>query len=327
MGYAASAVLAAILVYFSFKGVDWHSFTSAVKASSSLWVSAACLCGVLALILRGLRWRMMLLPIDPDISRRQSFNAVNIGYLANLVLPRAGELVRCAYISRNSATGPDGKRKASFDKVFGSVAADRIWDSLSMLFLVLFALVPLGNIIGPVISEWAHETGPKALHAVLIIAAAILLLTPVLLSKRNPVAAKIRSFFYGIWQGAAACLRMKGRWKFLLLTAGIWTCYWVTSYAVISALKTSIPAMAGLGAGDAYLLMLAGTLSSVIPVPGGFGAYHYVVSLALSTLYGIAPETGVIWATVSHESQVLVQIICGTLSYADESFRKTKKKI
>ena len=68
------------------------------------------------------------------------------------------------------------------------------------------------------------------------------------------------------------------------------------------------------------VILLVGALSSLVPVPGGFGAFHYLVSLALTSLYGIPMETAVIFATLSHESQILTQILCGGAIYAAESF-------
>lgn len=75
---------------------------------------------------------------------------------------------------------------------------------------------------------------------------------------------------------------------------------------------------------DAFFLMVVGSVSSLVPVPGGFGAYHYLLSLALSTVYGIPMATGLIFATLSHESQALIQIICGAGSYIAETFRPEK---
>jgi len=64
--------------------------------------------------------------------------------------------------------------------------------------------------------------------------------------------------------------------------------------------------------------MLAGSLSSLVPVPGGFGAFHYVVASALAAVYGIPWEAGIIFATLSHESQTVTMLICGGCSYAAE---------
>ena len=75
-------------------------------------------------------------------------------------------------------------------------------------------------------------------------------------------------------------------------------------------------------AGGSLLLMLAGALSSIVPVPGGFGAFHFIVAAAVSYVYGLPFEFGIIFATLSHESQELNQLVWGGISFVIEQFRK-----
>ena len=73
---------------------------------------------------------------------------------------------------------------------------------------------------------------------------------------------------------------------------------------------------------DALFLSLVGGLGFAVPVPGGIGAFHYVISLALLGVYGIPMEVGVIYATLSHTSQAITQILFGAGSYAYEALKK-----
>ena len=127
---------------------------------------------------------------------------------------------------------------------------------------------------------------------------------------------------------------MKNGWLFILYTALMWLCYWYMSASIIWAigdidtatvgpeLAASIEKIRTLGMADALVLMFAGALGTVVPVPGGFGAFHTAVAGALSGLYGLPFSVGLIFATLSHESQVIVDIILGFGSYAYESVRK-----
>src|SRR5574344_1722471 len=65
---------------------------------------------------------------------------------------------------------------------------------------------------------------------------------------------------------------------------------------------------------DAMFLMVVGGLGWVVPVQGGLGAYHFIVSLAIATVYTIPQTEGVVFATISHESQAIMMIICGAVS-------------
>ena len=108
--------------------------------------------------------------------------------------------------------------------------------------------------------------------------------------------------------------------------------YWIMSATILWALQgidtTGLsPEFAGavdklnaMGMSDALFLMFAGALSSLVPVPGGFGAFHTVVAGALSSLYGVPFGVGIVFATLSHESQVLTDIILGGCSYVHDTF-------
>jgi hypothetical protein len=112
----------------------------------------------------------------------------------------------------------------------------------------------------------------------------------------------------------------------------IWVYYWLMAACIIWALQCVGPQglstelafaldwIGSLGMADALFLMCAGAVSSLIPVPGGFGAFHGVVAGALSSIYGIPFGAGLIFATLSHESQVIVNAACGACSYLHETF-------
>ena len=324
LGYSVSAAVAAVLLWVSFRGIGWAAFLQGLRSCSWGYVLAAMGVGALSFWLRGLRWRELLLPTDPSVRRRTCFNAVNISYVANMVLPRAGELVRCGYITRRSAPDAEGRRKASFDKVLGTVVVDRVWDTLTLLVLLAVMALTMGGRFAALAA--GGELRPDAGVFRILAAAALLggagLGAVRLLRDKSVIFGKIWGFVAGIFQGMVSCLRMKRRGTFLLYTLLIWGCYWLTCWCILQSVQGRLPGFEALTAADALFLMVAGSVSSVVPVPGGFGAYHYIISLTLSTLYGIPAEYGLVWATLSHESQTLAQILCGGGSYAYETLRK-----
>ena len=135
----------------------------------------------------------------------------------------------------------------------------------------------------------------------------------------------------GLGDGAKlAYKRLVKKMVFALYTVLVWTMYWLMSMSVLLAVQgmdismlsadysSAVEKLAGLGASDALFLMIAGSLSSLVPVPGGFGAFHYIVATALSSVYGVQFGVGIMFATLSHESQTITQIICGGFSYLSE---------
>ena len=94
--YVLMLALAGVLLYFAFRGLKWHDFVDGLKTCDFRWIAASMVAGVWAILARGLRWRLMLLPINNKVKRIESYDAYSECYFANLALPRSGEIVRCA---------------------------------------------------------------------------------------------------------------------------------------------------------------------------------------------------------------------------------------
>ena len=332
--YLLSAAVACFLLYFTFRGVKWDDFIAGLKSCRLSYIVVSMVAGIAAFWFRGLRWREILLPIDGSISRVTTFNAVNIGYIANFVFPRIGEFVRCGFITKNSLPVPGNdnitgegpvKKKASYDKVLGTVVLERAWDMVTMFAFLVLLLAFRWKEFGGFFMEKMWRPFQENLSFSLwwlLLTLAILCAGAVYAiwrtRDRSAFSRAVANVCRGLLQGVLSCLRMKRKWKFFFYTGVIWLMYWLMSAATMSAM----PGLDGLGPVDALFLMLAGSFGWLVPVPGGFGAFHFIVSLALSTIYGIPFETGLIFATLSHESQAITMAVCGGISYIDETFRK-----
>lgn len=336
--YIVSAAIAAVLLYFSFREVRWDDFISGLRSCRWRYILVSMAAGVLAFYVRALRWRGLLLPIDRSIRRKTVFNAINIGYIANFVFPRIGEFVRCGVITGNSAAEEDGgnsggaasdtdmsglaRKKASYDKVLGTVVLERSWDMVTMLVFLLALLAFRWSEFGTFFIEkiWRpmEDTLDFSLWWIAVAVAFMAVFAVwVIVKFRNTskIAGKVYGLLRGLVSGIGSCARMEHKWLFFAYTAVIWGLYWLMSASTMWAL----PDLDSLGAVDALILMVAGSLGWLVPVPGGFGAFHYIVSLALGTIYGIPFELGIIFATLSHESQAITMAVCGGISYVSES--------
>ena len=127
---------------------------------------------------------------------------------------------------------------------------------------------------------------------------------------------KVWGVVKGIGQGFATCFKMKRKWLFFAYTALIWMTYWFMAASTVWA----APFLDNLDLIDALFLSLVGGLGFAVPVPGGIGAFHFIIGLTLSTLYGIPMEMGIVYATLSHTSQAITQIVFGAGSYIHETF-------
>ena len=315
--YIASLGLAALLLWVSFREVEWSEFMVQLRSCRWEFILMSMAAGAFAFWIRAIRWRQLLLPIDPSISRLTTFNGINIGNISNFVFPRIGEFVRCGVITRHS--------KASYDKVLGTVVLERGWELLVMLLLLAVVVVGgfdrfgsffIEQIWTPVASRMSFSMWWVA--ALLAVAGASGLWLLWRFRNSSGFFGKVWGIFLGLMQGFSSCLRMERKWLFFAYTALIWATYWFMAASTMWA----APFLDGLDMIDALFLSLVGGLGFAVPVPGGIGAFHFIISLALSAMYGIPMEMGIIYATLSHTSQAITQILFGLGSYASESFRK-----
>lgn len=298
--------------------------------------------GILSFFVRALRWKQLLNPMDENIPLSCVFNSVNISYLVNLALPRVGEFVRCGVVARRLGRFKDDRAKsnAGYDMVLGTVLLERVWDVLMMAVLLAVVALAMWGKFGGFLTEEVFAPFLGSLNINIgVIAVVVLLFLVALLwflwycrDRSKPLKA-VWNFIVGLVQGAKTCLKMKRGWLFVVWTLVIWGLYWLMSICVLMAVRgmdsaalsadmaESVGVLASFGALDALFLMLVGSLSSLVPVPGGFGAFHYIVAMALSSVYGLPFEVGIIFATLSHESQTVSMILCGGVSYFCE-FRK-----
>ena len=326
--YAVSASLAFVLLYFSFRDVEWADFMEGLKSCRWEFILLSMAAGSFAFWLRAVRWRKLLLPIDGSITRITAFNGINIGNISNFVFPRIGEFIRCGVITRRSEpVSPDDPehKKASYDKVLGTVVLERSWELLVMLLLLAVVVVGGFNRFGGFFVEQIWTPMAQRLDFSIWWIVAVLALAGVAgcyalwrYRDTNPVFSKVWGIFRGILQGFASCLKMERKWMFFAYTAFIWMTYWLMAASTVWA----APFLSELDLIDALFLSLVGGLGFAVPVPGGIGAFHFIISLALSAIYGIPTELGIIYATLSHTSQAITQIFFGAGSYAYEALKK-----
>lgn len=326
--YLLSAALALVLLYFSFREVEWADFVEGLKGCRWEFIALSMAAGAFAFWLRALRWRKLLLPIDGSISRTTAFNGINIGNISNFVFPRIGELVRCGVITRRSLPADPLKpehKKASYDKVLGTVVLERSWELLVMLLLLAVVIIGGFDRFGGFFVEqiWSPMTARLdfsiwwivAVLGLAVVAGGYLLWR---FRDANGFCAKVWGIFRGIIQGFASCLKMDRKWMFFAYTVLIWITYWFMAASTVWA----APFLEDLTVIDALFLSLVGGLGFAVPVPGGIGAFHFIISLALTGIYGIPMEMGVIYAMLSHTSQAITQIAFGAGSYAYEALKK-----
>ena len=119
-------------LYYVFKDVKFSEMVAAFKAFNYWYLIPALLLFYLGAFLRAIRWGWLFKP-KYDIPLSHTTGGIFICFALNSILPaRAGEFARAYLIGKQDKTG--------FSTAFGTVVAERMLDSLTLLPCLAIAL-------------------------------------------------------------------------------------------------------------------------------------------------------------------------------------------
>jgi uncharacterized membrane protein YbhN (UPF0104 family) len=308
-GAIVSLLVGALLLFLVFRKMDFQEFSGALAQTRWGWIGVALLCGLLSHWFRALRWVMLAEPLGHRPPSLPTFYAVMSGYLANLALPRLGEITRCLLLARKTPLG--------FNALVGTVVMERLMDLLVLLTLSFVTLAVYSEwLLDPVIAfAGARVEGIGWPKGLLIIAS--LILFPVVLwnfmGRRIPFPEKLRAILRDFGQGMSGLWRVPNPGMFVVYTMLIWLGYYLMTYLCFFA----FPGAEELGLGEALLLLVAGAFGFVMPVQGGMGAYHAAIVWTLGRIPGLVMSTSsaLAFATLSHLAQTVLMVVVGGLCY------------
>jgi uncharacterized protein (TIRG00374 family) len=126
-----------ILLWWVLKDVDVAMVWQEIRDADFLLLGLAVAVATGTFFLRALRWKVLLAPIHPRTSLRSRWAAVNIGFMANNLLPaRVGEFARAYALSKLEPVSVSG--------AFGSLVVERFLDGLVIVFLMFLAMASPG---------------------------------------------------------------------------------------------------------------------------------------------------------------------------------------
>ena len=317
--YTLSIIMAGVLVWIAVRGVDWKAFLEGLKVTRWVYVAPFLVASVAALVLRTTRWRDLLRSAGHDVPWLRVWDSHNVGNLANVALPGSGEFIRCGFV-----VGKNG-----YGDALGTAVMERAWDVAAVAVMIVLALVLDRDKFGAFFAEQVWTPLSERLSFSLwwlVVLVAVLLLAAlwavVRFRHRNRLCGKIADALGSVVRGFASFGKLPRKGLFLLYTVCIWGMYLLMCYCILKA----VPALAGLGLEDALFFTAVGNIASVIPVPGGIGAYHYLVALSVSSIYGGSWETGLLFATLQHELHAALILVLGVVSYVALTLRSRNQR-
>ncbi|HEX2970558.1 MAG TPA: lysylphosphatidylglycerol synthase transmembrane domain-containing protein [Bacteroidales bacterium] len=322
----AFIALGLLLLWLAFRQTNFRKLAEDLRNANYSWMIVSLLFGFFAFLGRSRRWVLLIRSIGFRPSLSNTYHAVMTGYLANLALPRLGELTRCVALGK--------KEKIPVDQLVGTVIIERAFDMLVLFLIMFIVLITSSRQIGELIDE--SILTPLQNKFVLlfgvtwifwVVTAMFIAITFWLIIRYRKNLRKIKIFgkmfdiAKGVINGLKSITNLERKGEFILQTAIIWISYTMMTWVV----AFSIPSTSHLSFIEAIFLLVIGGLAMSAPVQGGFGVFHYAISRALIILEGVSMEDGLAYAVLAHESQLIWIAVTGTISFFI-IFRKSKKE-
>lgn len=253
-----------------------------------------------SLAVRAWRWQLLLRPLV-QMRFGQVFGAMNIGYMANNVLPfRMGEVYRAQVVYQLSGLA----RTAAF----GSIVLERVVDLIFMVPFIGFAvllyplpgamrnaayLVGVGSFAITALFLWTAFDRPR----VLALIARVLSLLP------KKAEASANEMIERFTAGIAVLGRRELMLPISISSLSLWAMYALMVYFVMLSLGfigTDLPLIDANPLGAVLVTLIITTLGFVIPgAPGAVGTYHGVAVMGLS-LFGVPGDRAAGFAFLLH---------------------------
>jgi len=287
---------------------EWTKFTLALKQSKLWIVFPVFIILALSHFLRALRWRLIMEPLGYQPSIANTYLAVLIGYLANLAIPRLGEVLKCTLLAKYE--------KVPAEKIVGTIVAERAFDVISLGIVFLLALGLQFNVIEAGWNQLKSQTTAPMTNTnegdwklyLLIGVGIVLIALFFIIRKRIPsIIASVKNIISGIWEGVMSATKLKQHNLFFLYSFGIWFLYLLATYVGLYATAGTESSFA------TAISCLAYASIGMILTPGGIGAYAYFMAKVLE-LNGVDYTLGLANGTLQWFAQFLIVIVLGGIS-------------
>lgn len=298
------------------KAAIWQSFLSARWG----WVWGVMAISLMSHFVRALRWRLLFKPLKHSPTVNNTFGAVMVTYLANLAVPRLGEVMRCAMLRTSE--------KIPMEKSLGTVVTERIIDMLMFVVIVLLGFLLMFSSVKDFIYDSLSQKF-SSLPTLAGIAAAGVILLAILFVVYKLFHDKLMKFslyrkgvemLQGCVDGVKSILHLgpKSTLLFLLYSLIIYFLYIAGGWVILNAFADTEQ----LGFQTAFVIYLFGSVGMMIS-QGGLGAYPVLVWQALA-LYGIGESTGLACGWLLWGSQQVVVLAIGLVYLVYFSLLKKK---
>jgi uncharacterized protein (TIRG00374 family) len=269
------------------------------KNANYLYIYLSLIIALFGIISRAYRWKFSIEQMGYTSTFQNNFMAVCICYFMNLSIPRSGEISRAVILKKYE--------KIPFDKVFGTIIAERIVDTL-----IFFLFVVTGFFLQfAIIKDFILKIIPFEKLLLLFIVGIIgfIAFCLIWMYSNFKIVNKLKEKLSGLIEGMLSVLKMENKWAFLFHSFFIWFSYILMFYVTIFAL----PETSNIGFSAVIIGFIFGTLAIGF-TNSGFGAYPLLVA-QIFVLYGVSNTVGTAFGWLVWTSQTILTIVLGGLSF------------
>ena len=290
-------------IYISFvytSEEERNEIYKSLKEAKIKYILLSIFLGISSHLSRAYRWNYMLNSLGYYPKFVNNVLSIFISYLANLGIPRSGEILR--------ATVMQTYESIPFDKGLGTILAERLIDLIILFFLIFLFLFLETDILLPIIKEKAglYLNNYKLFLTILFFLLSALILIKVF---KKGLVKKFYAFVKGIIAGFTSIINMQNRIYYIAHTIFIWSIYLLVFYVM----KFSISGTELLDFKSLLISFIFGAIS-ITTTNGGIGVYPLSISMALS-FYGLPLETSLAFGWILWTSQTIIVILFGLMSF------------
>jgi glycosyltransferase 2 family protein len=272
-----SLALTVLVGYLIYRGVpDWGLAWRVMIQGRPHFLLAGLSFVLLHMLLRAVRWGVLLSPVKRGIALKNLFSLTLIKYTVNVIPPRAGELAASFLLA--------GKERISAASVIAASLLERILDMMTVVII-------FGTYMA-FFSHWYAPNSERGREVMLVIrsyslkgfivlclglAVLVLLLRSDQWQERFP--ARLRAVLSPFLDGFRSLQQGGVLFQSVLLSAAIWLVITLQLWCFMHAYLDTFPFVGSL------FLMAITVVGVAIPTPGGAGGFQFFMDLALVNFF------------------------------------------
>ena len=290
-------------LYYTLHNVSMKDLAASFKTVDYIYMIPAVFILLLSFLLRALRWRILISPMK-EVNVRDLFSPLMVGYMANILPARAGELIRAYLLGK--------KHGIPFSGAFASIIVERLFDIVAILLLFAGVFMLNAEVLGSdaMISGVSLETLARRfgeLSAVLVVA--LIVFIYMMVAHKKKLLTIIRRVIRPLpkkWHDKAEYVIEEFSLGFLV-TKDLQALFKITAYTVLiwSAIVVSyLPFYYAYDLDNkslesmVILTVLVSILIVVLPTPAFLGSFNAAILIGLHDIMKVPELTAVSFGMV-----------------------------